>query len=1268
MSSRRRRSVPGIRIVGKLGAVIFVSLLIASIFAGIMPVAAQAPTESVAVPDEYGAIMDAVNATSSGLISMDMDSDGDGISDYDEINGFTWGDTTYFTNPYMASTDRDPYNDYMEITGINMPTAATDPGRHPCVPSSPDFEIDLEEINYETICEISTEETIAKGTESTVGGESSETWSIEEGFESSISITDLGVGSHVTWGLEFSWGKSWSTSTSSSQEWGKATAVDPSEAAKLKFRMRVRNNGTDAAKNVKLRFNIMIGEENIADTIWTDVIEWRIEPGEVSDEMVISKDKDGNDIIISLNELKSIECGIPITIKVTEINAEVPWEDGWITWSDHQGEIEPVSSTIIYDFGNGDVRTYYVWSGIHLVGSAPHPYIHNITLMDAIDRTVGVEDREDGLYIGGKKYEEGWAFSFDTDAFETVNNTLSGLPDPSIFDLLNITIAQGWTLIIKTAPDTEPPVIHWASYSEDRKTIAASVSDNLNVRDVKAHVYAGYYRDIKLKDEDGDGIFTATLSEEITDKYDDYVTATDDKFVSIKNDIRLIPYWWPMFNHDTSHTGSSLSDAPDNDNLLWSYKTGAGVFSSPAVADGRVFVGSRDGYIYCLDENTGSEKWKYMTGDQVESSPAVVDGRVFIGSNDHYIYCLNETNGEKLWSYKTGADVFSSPAVADGRVFVGSGDGDGRIYCLDEDTGVKIWSRQIGWGVWSSPAVADGKVFVGSSDNKVYCLRETNGETIWSYPTSGSVDPSLAVADGKVFVGSYDDKKVYCLDVHTGTELWNFTTGGNVGSSPAVADGRVYVGSHDSTIYCLDEDTGEKLWSRDLGGVIFNSPAVADDKVFVTTGIALMCLYDSNGYPKWGFSFQEPWGSSPAVADGKVFVGSYDNYIYCLGSPGLSQPTATIKSISPDRAVQEEDIITFEGKGTDNGNVVAYQWKSTIDGVINSSESFSIAASELSVGTHSIFFKVRDNDGLWSTQEVGYVTVKAPNTPPVVFFIASPDYPVINEAILFNASASYDSGGLDGIDQFIKIFTWDFGDGTTATGKVVTHAYSEAGNYNVTLNVTDYYGLTNETTLTVSVYRGNVDTNEVGVTSTITVDSPSTLAAFLPDEYNDTDISHAIVLNVNVTDSTPGNGTDDAYVDITTNVGDMDVETCKVFKAGFGFLPEVDDVTALPTVSGNSSFSRDVANETVTVRLYAGDPLLGVVPPEEKEPTPTPTPTPPPRGGGGGGGLPLDSDGDGYTDIMERLMGTIHSTSTNASHANTNGNTNGNTCRRSGVS
>ena len=87
---------------------------------------------------------------------------------------------------------------------------------------------------------------------------------------------------------------------------------------------------------------------------------------------------------------------------------------------------------------------------------------------------------------------------------------------------------------------------------------------------------------------------------------------------------------WPMFHHDAMHTGYTNESIPDDLELLWSYETGgfAGIASSPAVADGKVFVGSYDNNIYCLDEDTGSFIWSYSTGDWVYASPAVADGKV----------------------------------------------------------------------------------------------------------------------------------------------------------------------------------------------------------------------------------------------------------------------------------------------------------------------------------------------------------------------------------------------------------------------------------------------------------------------------------------------------------------------------------------------------------------------------------------------------------------------------------------------------------------
>ncbi|NIO11827.1 MAG: PQQ-binding-like beta-propeller repeat protein, partial [Deltaproteobacteria bacterium] len=50
--------------------------------------------------------------------------------------------------------------------------------------------------------------------------------------------------------------------------------------------------------------------------------------------------------------------------------------------------------------------------------------------------------------------------------------------------------------------------------------------------------------------------------------------------------------WWPMFRHDLSHTGSTTSMGPDTNNVLWTFPTGDMVYSSPAVVDSKVYVGS----------------------------------------------------------------------------------------------------------------------------------------------------------------------------------------------------------------------------------------------------------------------------------------------------------------------------------------------------------------------------------------------------------------------------------------------------------------------------------------------------------------------------------------------------------------------------------------------------------------------------------------------------------------------------------------------------
>jgi hypothetical protein len=79
------------------------------------------------------------------------------------------------------------------------------------------------------------------------------------------------------------------------------------------------------------------------------------------------------------------------------------------------------------------------------------------------------------------------------------------------------------------------------------------------------------------------------------------------------------------------------------------------------------------------------------------------------------------------------------------------------------------------------------------------------------------------------------------------------------------------------------------------------------------------------------------------------------------------RPTATIDSITPNPATQGDDTVRFKGHGYDlDGYIVEYYWKSSKDGKLSSSKEFTKSASNLDVGTHTISFKVKDDDGQWS--------------------------------------------------------------------------------------------------------------------------------------------------------------------------------------------------------------------------------------------------------------------------------------------------------------
>ena len=68
--------------------------------------------------------------------------------------------------------------------------------------------------------------------------------------------------------------------------------------------------------------------------------------------------------------------------------------------------------------------------------------------------------------------------------------------------------------------------------------------------------------------------------------------------------------------------------------------------SSPAVANGVLYVGSQDSNIYAFDAGTGAALWTAFTGAAVDSAPAVADGTVYVGSGDHQLYAFALDGGD----------------------------------------------------------------------------------------------------------------------------------------------------------------------------------------------------------------------------------------------------------------------------------------------------------------------------------------------------------------------------------------------------------------------------------------------------------------------------------------------------------------------------------------------------------------------------------------------------------------------------------------------
>jgi outer membrane protein assembly factor BamB len=359
---------------------------------------------------------------------------------------------------------------------------------------------------------------------------------------------------------------------------------------------------------------------------------------------------------------------------------------------------------------------------------------------------------------------------------------------------------------------------------------------------------------------------------------------------------------WPMFRGNPARTGYASEQAAPPLTKLWEFPAPGGIVSSPAVYDGRVYIGSRANKIYALDAATGALLWERLTAGWVDSSPAVYGNAVYAACLGGRLYSMDRLSGELLWIADLGAASASSPLVLAGRVYVGTGSPENKLKVYSAATGALVGSYQAAQPVDSAPSTDGSYVYFGANDGKVYALDPVSLAPRWpAYPTLGSFGQNaVAVSSGTLyFLPGRDEKKASALAAGTGallaaspqlTKTGPWTQAG----SPAVdgagvlyfTAGAASAAEEPARLAALSSATLSAVWpsSASLGGVsaagVLASPALANEVVYAATpGGRLIAVSSAAGAPLEDVNLFGPAYASPAVSNGLVIAANYEGMV-----------------------------------------------------------------------------------------------------------------------------------------------------------------------------------------------------------------------------------------------------------------------------------------------------------------------------------------------------------------------------------------------------
>jgi len=364
------------------------------------------------------------------------------------------------------------------------------------------------------------------------------------------------------------------------------------------------------------------------------------------------------------------------------------------------------------------------------------------------------------------------------------------------------------------------------------------------------------------------------------------------------------------------------------------------VFSPPAIAGGRLYVGMGNGdyvhvaeelglepagALWCIDLTTLDVLWKYRVGRTVLGAPAVSDHRVYFGCRDGNLYCL-DLAGNLVDRWNAYAPIITSPAVTERLVFVVNE--SGLLVALDRAALRPRWEFRVSSGpiLSSSPAVARGRVFVGTEHDGLVAVGEP-GE--WNAATRVLVWPGPLGGPG--VCGNRDDSPLADL----GAVHWQYPedqTGQSeasmVTAPPAAVDNDDLLvplagGADRNGIACLPADTAGRMtpqprWFYATEHPVRRSPVVSGDTVLAVDGRMgeqhrrLYAVDRATGELQWDWPVAADASGTLGCTADEVFVQDEPQTLSCMSISGerlWSQPLGRLEH--PPAAVDDLLVVAL---------------------------------------------------------------------------------------------------------------------------------------------------------------------------------------------------------------------------------------------------------------------------------------------------------------------------------------------------------------------